>query len=429
MLLKVRLSLLFILLFWSSTYAQESDSTHLIPPVIEEDCDEALMNANLAPNVFLDCSFCDSNFIRDQINYVNYVRDKQVADIHLLITSMSTGSGGRTYTLAFYGLEEFEGLVQSIAFTSSQDMSRNEMLEGLSRTIALGLVPYLAQTPLADQLQVLFDGSEIEKPVVEDPWNNWVFEINGSGYFEKEESRDRYRLSGSFSADRITEEWRIRSRIYTNEDVRRFDTDDGMIESTQRRAGAWGSIVKSLSDHWSLGYSSSANTSTYNNLDLSISTGPAIEFNVFPYSEATRREFTFAYSMNYRFQDYTEITVFDKTKESLLRQSLEARLRLKEKWGETSASIEGSNYLHDPSKNRIEFSGQIRLRVTKGLSLRLSSGLELIHDQLYLEKGDASLEDVLLQQRQLATTYEIRSSIGLSYTFGSIYNNVVNTRL
>ena len=53
----------------------------------------------------------------------------------------------------------------------------------------------------------------------------------------------------------------------------------------------------------------------------------------------------------------------------------------------------------------------------------------LIHDQLYLAKGDANLEDLLLQRRQLATTYEITSSIGLSYTFGSMYNNVVNTQL
>jgi hypothetical protein len=71
----------------------------------------------------------------------------------------------------------------------------------------------------------------------------------------------------------------------------------------------------------------------------------------------------------------------------------------------------------------------VYLRIVKGLSLRFSSGFELIHDQLYLAKGDASLEELLLQQRQLATTYEFSSSVGLSYTFGSIYNNVVNTRL
>jgi len=46
-----------------------------------------------------------------------------------------------------------------------------------------------------------------------------------------------------------------------------------------------------------------------------------------------------------------------------------------------------------------------------------------------LPKGDASLEEVLLGKRQLATTYGIYISAGISYSFGSIYNNVVNTRL
>ena len=174
------------------------------------------------------------------------------------------------------------------------------------------------------------------------------------------------------------------------------------------------SAVKSLGRHWAVGYSTSANTSTFNNLDLSVSSGPAIEYNVFPYSESTRREFTFAYRLSYRYQNYDEITIYDRTSESLLRHSLEARLRVKERWGETNASIEGSHYLHDPSKNRLEVSGNIHLRIVKGLSLNLSSGLELIHDQLYLPKGDASLEEVLLRQRQLATTYEFRSSIGLT---------------
>jgi len=54
---------------------------------------------------------------------------------------------------------------------------------------------------------------------------------------------------------------------------------------------------------------------------------------------------------------------------------------------------------------------------------------DLIHDQLHIPKGDASLEEVLLRRRDLLTTYEYEVNVGFSYTFGSIYNNVVNTRL
>jgi len=40
----------------------------------------------------------------------------------------------------------------------------------------------------------------------------------------------------------------------------------------------------------------------------------------------------------------------------------------------------------------------------------------------------ASLEEILLRRRELETSYYYYFSIGLSYTFGSIYNNVVNPR-
>ncbi|MDZ7341730.1 MAG: hypothetical protein ONB27_10280 [candidate division KSB1 bacterium] len=45
-----------------------------------------------------------------------------------------------------------------------------------------------------------------------------------------------------------------------------------------------------------------------------------------------------------------------------------------------------------------------------------------------LPLAGATLEEVLLRQRQLETSYNYWTSIGLSYTFGSIYNNIVNPR-
>jgi len=53
----------------------------------------------------------------------------------------------------------------------------------------------------------------------------------------------------------------------------------------------------------------------------------------------------------------------------------------------------------------------------------------IIHDQLSIAKGvGASLEEVLLRRKQLETNYNYYLSIGLSYTFGSIFTNVVNPR-
>jgi len=71
----------------------------------------------------------------------------------------------------------------------------------------------------------------------------------------------------------------------------------------------------------------------------------------------------------------------------------------------------------------------ISLRLVKGFSLYLNIDLESIHDQIYLPKGEASLEEILLKRKQLATTFNYSTSFGLRYTFGSIYNNIVNRRL
>jgi hypothetical protein len=52
----------------------------------------------------------------------------------------------------------------------------------------------------------------------------------------------------------------------------------------------------------------------------------------------------------------------------------------------------------------------------------------LLRDQLYLSKGGATNDEILLQRRQLSTSYSYFAGVSLSYTFGSIFNNVVNPR-
>ena len=51
-------------------------------------------------------------------------------------------------------------------------------------------------------------------------------------------------------------------------------------------------LVKSLTDHWSAGVRGAVSSSTYYNVDLAVEAMPAVEWNFFPYSQSTRREFT-----------------------------------------------------------------------------------------------------------------------------------------
>jgi hypothetical protein len=125
---------------------------------------------------------------------------------------------------------------------------------------------------------------------------------------------------------------------------------------------------------------------------------------------------------------YQDTTIFNETEEFLVEQSLEINYQVTQTWGAVQSSLEGSTFLHDLSKNRIDFRGQINFRIFRGLSLNLFGNYSLINDQIALPKEDATDEEALLRLRQQATGFEYRVGLGLSYTFGSIYNSIVNPR-
>jgi hypothetical protein len=78
--------------------------------------------------------------------------------------------------------------------------------------------------------------------------------------------------------------------------------------------------------------------------------------------------------------------------------------------------------------NKFKLSGNLSVRLIKGLSLTVDGRYSMVHDQLGLRKGDVSLEELLLRRTELASNYSYQVRIGLSYSFGSVYSNVVNPR-
>jgi hypothetical protein len=112
-----------------------------------------------------DVDRCDFDYLRTEITYIDYVRDRKQAEVHVLVTTQETASGGTEWTVKFIGLERFVGVDHSLTFTTSQTATDDEERRAFARTFSLGLVRYVAETPLADRVRVTFEAAE-QQPAV-----------------------------------------------------------------------------------------------------------------------------------------------------------------------------------------------------------------------------------------------------------------------
>lgn len=384
-----------------------------------------------AVRVFLDCPACDTNYIRTEVTFVNYVRDRVGADVHVLVTTQPTGGGGTRYTLQFIGLGRFNGVDQTLTYSAPSIATSDDRRRGLASTFKLGLVRYVAETPVATRLRLTFDEppGQPKAASVADPWNFWVFRVGASGDFEGEESRNRRGVSASLSANRTTERWKINLGGFGRYNEDEFDLEEGeRFTAVRRSTEARALIVKSLTEHWSAGGTVIALASTFQNYDLRTRLAPGIEYNFFPYAESTRRILTLFYGVGVQTADYTEETIFGRTSERLFDHQLELSMALRQPWGTASAAVETQQYLSDSSKYRVGAFGNLNVRLFKGFSFDVFGEVSRRRDQLSLRRGEATTEEILVRQRELATGYQYEIGFGVSYAFGSMFNNVVNPR-
>ncbi|MCD6354525.1 MAG: hypothetical protein J7L95_03160 [Prolixibacteraceae bacterium] len=377
-----------------------------------------------AINVYMDAS----SYMKKEVPFINYVRNIEDADLVVLGTFQETGSGGGEYTFFVDGRNRFVGVKDTIRFYTYPDETDEEVRQKGVRILKMGLMKYMINTPLADYIDISFT-EPIEEEVSTDKWNNWLFTTSLNGSLQGQQSADARELQTSFNAARTTNKWRISTGLYYNTSTTEYDY--GSVKATDKKADsrAYGDVVKSLGEHWAFGASSDVFKSIYSNYDFGFVIGPALEYDIYPYSESTRRIFRFYYILNYGFNNYSDTTVFLKSKESLWSNKLNASYTNFQQWGTINFTAGWSNYLHDFSLNRFSVGAYASIKIAKGLTFDMHAGYSFIHDQVSLRKGDASIEDILLNRKELSTTYSYGTSIGITYRFGSIYNNIVNPRL
>jgi hypothetical protein len=172
----------------------------------------------------------------------------------------------------------------------------------------MGLMRYVAKTPLSKYIGISFS-EPMSETVTTDKWNSWVFKASVNGYIEGEKSYESSYLSGYISAARVTKDWKINLSTNYYYKVDKYETKDGVIKSDVNSSSFNSKIVKSISDHWSYGGTFYAGSSKYSNINMRLRAMPGIEYDLFPYSESTRRLLRVLYTAGYGYTSYNDTTI------------------------------------------------------------------------------------------------------------------------
>lgn len=385
-----------------------------------------------ALRLFLDVqqAMVDEAFLKTELPWVDWVRQPEQGEVHLILTTRPNGGGGTAYMLRFLGRGPFVGVDDELTYHSRGTSSPDDIRRGLAAQVSLGLARYVARRPGAERMGVVLKegAASVAPPPGKDPWNAWVYQVALNGFFNGESNYSAASTSANLSANRITEKDIFRFSANGNWNSTRYVLSDQTLRTRTESYTSNLVYAKGVSDHWTWGIIGSGERSTQNNMSASLRLAPAVEYNLWTYGEATQRQLTFLYQVGALRNRYFEETIYGKTSETLFDNSLAVTLSLNQPWGTVSTSLTGAAYLNDGSKNSIALSNFVSLRLGKGFSLNLSGIYSRVRNQLSLPREGATDEEILLRLRQLQTSYTYFASIGISYTFGSIFNNAVNTR-
>ena len=129
--------------------------------------------------------------------------------------------------------EEARGLYEVIHYPAHPNVCGEHCtLPGLVRTVKLGLVRYVAKTPVAERLAITYQAPVEAAPggPAEDRWNLWVFTINVGGNLSGESQQRSLSGNGTVQADRTGEDLKLDFRVSTR--LSRSETDVPELDTT-----------------------------------------------------------------------------------------------------------------------------------------------------------------------------------------------------
>ncbi len=379
--------------------------------------------------IFYDCQadYCEITYLKQNLQAVEFVRDRNFADVHIIVLSEQNGSGGYVFHLNFIGQNNFIDIQQKYDFSVGTDATQDDIRNRLLKYLQLGLVPFWSRTGLADKLEIKLNTQKQNKENV-DKWHHWIFKIGGHAWFNGDSNSGSRDLTGYAKATKVDKQNKFAFSLRYNTGQNRYTFNGQEIKSSREFFYINTYRVWGINQHWSYGIFGQFNRSKFRNYAQSYSLFGGLEYNLFPYKESASKSLVWTLKAGSLYNNYFEKTVYNKTEEILWRASLMLNGNLVKKWGSIYAGIDYATYLHDLKLYAVGFNLGTNLRIAKGLDFNTNAYYGIQHDQINIAAGNLTLEETLLAQKQLQSGYDYYFSIGLSYSFGSIYNSIVNPR-
>jgi len=380
--------------------------------------------------VFLDCSNggnCYLDFIRQELNILTFVRDRTDADVQVMITNQSNANGGTISNLMLIGRNNYHSLSDTVSYYIDPNHTEDDKRNLLAKHLKIGLFPFLKQTEIGKAIEIIFPSREalVSDSIIKDPWNFWVFQLGLNGYTDGNENYFNMSGSGYLSVNRETE--KSRTGIYFNASSEKQRYNDNGVSYEYQFQNYYSEINHAikLNQHLAVGISNFYSNSIFSNYKHRFSCQPRFEYSIFPYKEFNTKRLILGIEIGPQYQQYIDTTIYLKTKETLLQQNLSLISSFTKPWGSINIGLFWSNYFHDISKNQLSINGAISTRLFKGLNLAIWGNYSFVRDQINIRKGDISIDQLLVKNKELLSSFNFNLGMGISYRFGSKNNNQV----
>ena len=389
---------------------------------------------NPKTKVFIECTrswLCDFDYLRTELGMVDFVRDRFIADVHLQVNTQFTSSGSEQNTITFKGQNTFLNQDDTLSYFNASTLSDDERRIKMVKSVALGLMKYISHTEAANNIVITYnkpaEADTLNPEKQTDPWNYWIMSLGANGFFDGDANYSSESINSYINADRETDKTKTNIGLsYYYRKNKFVVSDEETVVTENPQTNGYVNFINKINQHWGYGIFTSFTSSEFSNYDIRLRLTPKVEYDVFKYKEFNNQRLVISYGLGPQYNNYRDTTIFFKTEESLLVQDAAIISSFNKPWGNINVGAFYNSYLNDLTKFSLSFSGSVNWNIFKGLKFAVGGNYDITRNLIQLSKEGATRDEVLLQQKQLNSQYSYFFGVGLSYQFGSKFNNFIN---